>query len=237
MCAPPAPGPVLGRPDQRSRPTVAPEGLVDPELLELAAAAPGSAVDASPHRAVVDADEDGEGRTSAQPVAARVAAMTRSSRDSDVALVGTVLDGQCPPGWVVQETGLDSVATHWRTSVVLPQPAVALEPGWSRIVIAVLLDVSHWAASASQLNQIPGRRPGAWPRRTPGSTRSSTRGGRRPRPPRPGVAGEPAASRPARSSSWPASPSTSRTACSRRWPRYELPSAAEFLAGRITSVI
>ena len=32
---------------------------------------------------------------------------------------------------------------------------------WFWVVIAALLDIGHWAAGATQRNQIPGRRPSA----------------------------------------------------------------------------
>lgn len=42
--------------------------------------------------------------------------------------------------------------------VLLWQPAVGVTGwDWLWIAIAVVLDLSHWAASASQRNQIPGR--------------------------------------------------------------------------------
>jgi hypothetical protein len=64
--------------------------------------------------------------------------------------------------WIIPLLGIIFLPFTTLIYVLLYTPGVGLVGwDWFWIVIAVMLDVSHWAASATQRDQIPGRSSGA----------------------------------------------------------------------------
>jgi hypothetical protein len=65
-------------------------------------------------------------------------------------------------GFLIPLLGIIFVPFATLIYVLLYTPGVGLTGwDWMWVVFALLLDIGHWVATASQRNQIPGRRPGS----------------------------------------------------------------------------